>query len=717
MTIESKENNNREMDIYEIAQNRELSWLKFNERVLELAMDPLVPIYEKLKFIAVFTSNLDEFYMVRVGSLTDLSLLKTDPGDSKTKMTSKEQLYEIFKKTKDLYRQKDSIYKRLSEDLFEEGICEMKLQDLSKIDLRHIQSYYRNFIEPILSPMVIDSYHPFPFVENLQSYLIGEIQNDSGKKIGILPIPKAADRIFYFQDPDKIRYIRLEKIIKYYFEDVYSDWKILNFTTIRVTRNADLTLASEIADQDLDYRDSMKNILKKRKRLQAVRIETDKKLSSGLEEFLCKNLKIEKEQIFDLSSPMDMSYVYDFANKMDSELLKHTSFTEFSPQKNPKLDMSKKLLDQVREKDLLFIYPYEDINQFLALIEEAATDKDVVAIRIAIYRLSSNSKIAYSLMKAAENGKDVLALMELRARFDEQHNIDYSEALIEAGVKVIYGIENYKCHSKVCLIIKKGREGMEYISQIGTGNYNEKTAKQYTDISLITSDKQIAQDEIEFFNNMQMGKLDGKYKKLLQAPSNLKEKFLELIDKEISKGKDGFIFFKFNALTDKDFILKLAEASQKGVEIRLIIRGICCLVPGIEGLTQNIEVRSIVGRFLEHDKVYIFGREKNSKIYISSADLMTRNTTRRVEIACPIEDKNAREKILDYLNIQWQDNQKSRKLGKDKNYERIYTEEKSFSSQDYMMASAKAEVLDYREMKKEESTKSLWKGIKKFFKS
>lgn len=704
--------------IYAIAQNRELSWLKFNERVLRIALDPLVPLYEKLKFISIFVSNLTEFYMIRVGSLTDQSLLKNPENDNKTGMSPKEQLNAIFKETKDLSKVKDQIYFSVSQAMKEWGIWEAHIEDLSKTDLREVQSHYRHNIEPILSPMIIDTYHPFPFIENQQFCVVAEISNEMGEKIALLPIPKYLKPILHFKNAHGIKYILTEQIIKYYFQDIYHDWQVKNTAIICVTRNADLTMESEILDEDLDYKDSMKKILKKRNRLQPVRLETDTLLSKKLQEFLCRNLNIEPKQIFVVKSPMKMKYVFDLSAYMSSAELGSLSFYKFEPQINPHLNMSKPLLPQIKSKDIMFIYPYEDIGQFVELLNQAAEDPDVLSIKITIYRLASNSKIAYNLMKAAENGKEVTVLMELRARFDEQNNIDYSDEFIKSGINVIYGIENFKCHSKICLITKKGENGIEYITQVGTGNYNESTSKQYTDISLITADSIIAKDAVDFFNDMQMGDLNGEYKKLLVAPHTLKPKLLELMDEEIKKGKDGRIFFKCNSLTDKEFILKLSEASQQGVDVKLLIRGICCLVPGIKGLTDNIEVRSIVGRYLEHPRIYIFGEGEDAKYYISSADLMTRNTTRRVEVAAPVEDEKLKRKLRHYVEYQWRDNQKARVLLSNKNYDRIYSEDamSSLSSQDYMMEYAISKVTDYKEEERKEEKKTFFQKIAAIFK-
>ncbi|MDO4661980.1 MAG: polyphosphate kinase 1 [Tissierellia bacterium] len=717
--VNTDENSNVSIDdgpkvnIHDVSQNRELSWLKFNERVLKVALDPTVPLYEKLKFISIFISNLDEFYMVRVGSLTDLSLLKKSEKDSKTGMDPKEQLQAIFKDSIDYYKEKDTIYESVDQILRETGIEDIDVSELTKDQKTELNNYYKYYVEPILSPMIIDSYHPFPFIENLLFAIIADISSHVGEKIALLPIPKVLPRVYYFKNSKSIRYIRMENIIKYYFPTLFTRSDVENISIIRVTRNADLTLESDIADEDFDYRQYMKKILKRRKRLQPVRVETDVKLQSSLRNTICKNLDITKEQIFITKTPMEISYVFSMKDNINGNKLDKLSFSPFKPQLNPHLDMNKKLIDQILEKDIMMIYPYEDIGQFLALLDEAAEDPNVVSIKITIYRLSSNSKIDYSLKKAADNGKDVTALMELRARFDEQHNIDYSEELISSGVNVIYGIENYKCHSKVCLITRKSSRGIDYITQIGTGNYNESTSKQYTDISFITSDRTIAKDAVNFFNDMQIGNLEGEYEKLLASPHTLKREFLKLIDKEIEKGEKGKLFFKFNSLTDKEFIMKFVEASKAGVQVRLIIRGICCIIPGFEGLTDNVKVRSIVGRYLEHSRIYIFGEGEDAKYYISSADLMTRNTMRRVEIAAPVENQKLKNKLQHYMDISWNDNDKARELKSDKNYDRIYREDDvSLSSQDYMMEYS---IRKAKEFKPEAESKGIFVKIKEFF--
>ncbi|MDY3946463.1 MAG: polyphosphate kinase 1 [Ezakiella sp.] len=692
-------------EIYNIAQNRELSWLKFNQRVLHEAVDKSVPLYEKLKFISIFVSNMKEFFMVRVGSLEDLLLVNEPAIDNKTGMSVNEQLMAIFKETRSLYKEKDSIYLSVEHGFREEGIFCVDIDELVDADKRILETIFRHQIEPILSPMVIDKYHPFPFLENTELYLCAELKLDDKDMTGIVQVPKMLPP--YFKLPgENLRYILTEKIIEYFLPEIYKQYKINFRCVISATRNADISIESEMLEDDEDdYRNLMRKALKKRQRLQCVRLTTSLELPSKIKKFLMKHLNILDEQIFVTTTPLNMKYVFKLEGDIPEKILKQISYEPFKPQRNPDFKKDMPLMRQVEERDFLLIYPFEDMGHYIELLEEAANDPDVVSIKITIYRLAKNSKVVQALMKAAENGKEVLALMELRARFDEQNNIDYTDELYNAGCKIIYGIEEYKVHSKVTLITYKKSGGLSYITQIGTGNYNESTSKQYTDASFITSDQVIGEDAAKFFQKMTLGELDGEYNKLIQAPSTFKSSLMNLIDEEIKKGNEGRIFFKFNSFTDKDFILKLAEASQAGVKIRLNIRGICCLIPGIKGLTENIEVRSIVGRYLEHTRVYKFGEGEDSIIYIGSADLMTRNTMRRVEVACPIEAPYLKEKINSYLNYIWKDNLKARRLQIDGNYGFIHFDntEEPFCAQDAEMLRAIENANKRQEVKEDKS--------------
>lgn len=706
-------------DIYKYSQNRELSWLNFNRRVLEEAIDENVPLFERTSFISIFVNNLDEFYMVRVGSLNDISLLKEKTIDNKTGMTIDEQLSAIYEKTAKLFLEKDLIYENVMGKLKKFGVYDLDYKDLSKSDKKKVETYYNNVISPILSPQIIDLRHPFPFIDNKRLYIVYEFKSSDEKQFGLVAVPNSLPE-YLILEGENINYIRTENIIKELAAKSFGDVKLKNSHIINVIRNADITVEDDWADHDLDYRNYMKKILKKRTRLQAVRLNSDSELGPDLKKFLCKNLNIIENQVFVTKSPLLMDYIFKIGDYAKENGLENLFYKTYTPRKSPMLNMDKPLLDQILKKDVLLIYPYEDIGQFIKILQEAADDERVISIKITIYRLSKNSKIVQSLVRAAENGKEVTAVMELQARFDEENNINYSDLLFESGCNIVYGVTGYKVHSKICQITLKDGEEIKHITQIGTGNYNEKTSKQYTDLSFITSYEKIGIDGVEFFKNINIGNVNGIYEELIVSPVSFKQKIMELIDEEIKKKENGRLFFKFNSLTDKDLIIKLAEASSKGVKIKLIIRGISCLIPGISGYTENIEIRSIVGRYLEHPRIYKFGYE-NPKIYIGSADLMTRNTERRVEIAVPIHDEKIKQKINDYLDIQWKDNVKSRKINPAGEYEhfKIEPESEFLISQDEMMRKAVQEEKIFEDKKtkiEENSSLSFFKKLKNFFK-
>lgn len=703
-------------DIIKYSKNRELSWLNFNKRVLDEAIDPNTPIFERLKFVAIFTSNLEEFFRVRVGSLTDISNVKDAKPDSKTFMTPKEQIDEILKKTKYLMGEKDKIFEKVMDDLKEVGIEDVSYDELTKRERKNIEKYYMDFIEPILTPQVIDVSHPFPFIENNKIYVALELEGKNGKRFGLVPMPDNLKK-FYFLDRENTAFIRTENILENLCGTTFSNYKVKKTQLITLFRSADINIEDYLYESDEDYKSIMESILKKRTRLQAVAMLTNKSVSKTLRNLFNENLGLSEDEFIETTSPMIMDYVFqleDYVEKIDKSLL----YKPFQPQHNPMLSMNESLLDQVMDRDVLFIYPYEDVDEFIKILEEAAKDPRVTSIKITIYRLAKNSKIIRALLDALENGKRVTALMELQARFDEASNINYSDVLLEAGCNIIYGIPGYKVHSKVCLITMEENNEMKYITQIGTGNYNEKTSKQYTDLSFITGNKAIGLDAVNFFQNMSIGNVNGHYSTLIVSPISFKPRILELIDEEISKGEDGYLFFKFNSFTDKDLIIKLAEASQAGVNIKLIVRGISCLRPGVEGFTDNIEIRSIVGRYLEHPRIYISGKGKLSKIYIGSADLMTRNTEKRVEVATPIFDSDIKKKILEYMNDQWKDNVKARYIDETGNYQKLELkeEEKPIISQNLAMKkaieNAKKSILE----DEEDKNLSLWEKIKNFFK-
>lgn len=676
---------------FPFTQNRELSWLKFNQRVLEEALDSRVPLLERIKFLSIFTSNLDEFFMVRCGSLYDLSLVDPDSIDKKSGMTPNEQLDEIFKEVHSLYRMRDQATKQISPVLESLHIASLSKKQLSKKQTKFIHQYFDKQVLPVLSPQIIDTHHPFPHLINKALYIIVEVKEEGIVKMGIIPVPEFLKRIVELPDGDG-NYMLLEQVILHNVDKIFSKSSILSKTIIRVTRNADINLNEKEIDEDEDYRSFMKKILKKRARLMPIRLEIYKDAPDSIVKYLCDKLDIKENQVFISKTPLELSHLFDVIGKLPDEIKGPLLYTPFTPQKNKYLRLDRPIIDQVLDHDSILFYPYQDIEPFLQLLKEAAENPIVKSIKITIYRLAKNSRIVRYLTRAAENGKDVTVLMELRARFDEDHNIMAAGELEEAGCTLLYGFENYKVHSKICMISVQNKKGeLQTITQIGTGNYNEKTSRMYTDISYITASPLIGEDAIHFFQNMALSKLDGKYDHLLVSPHALKDACLHMIDEEIWKAHNGIeaqILLKMNSLTDLDLIVKLSEASRAGVKIKMLIRGICCLIPGLKGHTENIEVFSIVGRYLEHSRIYCFGTKEESKVYISSADFMTRNTEKRVEIACPIDDPQLKNEVMDYFEIMLSDNVKIRKLCSDSNYVSLETEDEPFIAQEVCMAKA-----------------------------
>lgn len=651
-------------------QNRELSWLKFNERVLEEANDETVPLYERLKFFSIFTSNLDEFYMIRVGSLVDLSIIKPNHLDNKTLTTAKEQLKEVYSKTVPLYIKKDRCYEELERKLREHDISNLKMKELEKIEKNYIDEYFKEFILHILSPQIVDVHHPFPHLANKSIDIVVLLKSNDKTMYGIIPVPSSEKRVIMLPGQNT-RYVLLENVIFEYADEIFEMYETVNKTIISVTRNADISPDDESFDMEEDFKYHMKKVLKKRERLAPVRLEIQKEISNELMEFLCDKLHLTDKQLFISDSPLDMAYVFGLKDMFSPNTKKMLTYQQFKAQDSAMVNKNESMIKQVLDKDIVLSFPYEKMDPFLLLIKEAANDPDVISIKITIYRLARKAKLIEYLVDAAENNKDVTVLMELRARFDEQNNIDWSETLEEAGCKVIFGLEGFKVHSKICLITRRERNKIQYITQVGTGNYNEKTAHIYTDLSLITSNETIGTDAVEFFKNVAIGNLDGDYSLLKVAPNSLKTGVCKLIEAETEKAKNGGrgkILLKFNSLTDREIIDKLAKASKAGVKIDMIIRGICCLLPGIEGKTDNISIQSIVGEYLEHSRVFCFGEGEEMKMYISSADFMTRNMEKRVEIACPILDKNIKKRILSILEIMLKDNVKARTLRSFGNY-------------------------------------------------
>ncbi|HOK63289.1 MAG TPA: polyphosphate kinase 1 [Soehngenia sp.] len=676
-------------------QNRELSWLKFNERVLDEALDETVPLFERLKFIAIFSSNLDEFFMIRVGSLLDLSRLKNPPIDNKTGLTPQAQLENVFENVKPLYKKKDELFFKVENFLREYGIYNLDINELTNSEFTYVEDYFKKNIMPLLSPQIIDSHHPFPHLWNKNLYVIGSLgTKDKTNLVGIIEIPKSIPRVLYFGN-DNLRYILIEKIILYFFNTVFSYYKVSAKSIISVTRNADINPKDEAFDFDEeDFKIHMKQILKKRSRLAPVRLEIYEELDKDLKNYLIQKLNISQNQVFKTKSPIMLDYVLALEDKLSPTLKSKLTYHHFDSLYPPELNPKKSIISQVQNKDVLMIYPYEDIKVFLDLLKEASQSKKVKSIKISLYRLANKSKVVEYLCEAKENGKDVTVLIELRARFDEQNNIEWAERLEESGCNVIYGIEDYKVHSKICLITCVEKDKISYITQIGTGNYNEKTAKLYSDLSLITGNKEIGLDALEFFKNMAISCLDGDYRHLAVAPYSLKNRLIDEIDKQIENAKHdnpSRIIIKANSITERDLIDKLMQASCAGVKIDLIIRGICCILPNIKGRTENITVTNIVGRFLEHSRIYLFGEGEKCSIYISSADLMTRNLNRRVEIAAPVYDMAVKEKIEKFLELNLKDNQKSRIMTSSGDYVKKEVEKELFNCQEYLLNLAQSQ--------------------------
>ena len=674
----------KEMQNY--TQNRELSWLKFNQRVLEEAKDSSVPLLERMKFVSIFTSNLDEFFMIRVGSLYDMSLTDNSTIDSRSGMNPKEQLDAIFAAVAPLYKERDKTYSEIKKLLNPYGVCGLSIKELEQQEKKYVKKYFKDQILPILSPQIVDANHPFPHLLNKELYVIASLKQNGTSMIGIVPVPQFVSDILYLPGHD-IRYIRMEKVIMEYLDVVFDKYEVSNKNYICVTRNADVSPDDEALEINDDFRLLMQETLHKRRRMAVVRMETAEPLDKELEKYFCDKFKIIPAQIYRTKMPMKLDYIFSIMDKVPASLKRSLIDEPFTPQPSRYLTDGK-VIPQVKKKDILLSYPYESMDPFLRMIKEAAYDPTVLTIRITIYRLAKKARLVEYLCAAAENGKEVTVLIELRARFDEQNNIDWSERLEEAGCRVIYGFEGYKVHSKICLITYRNRNNIEYITQVGTGNYNEKTATMYTDVSLITADKGIGEDAAIFFKNMSIGNLNGSYQHIIVSPTSLKPKVLSLMDEEIKKGTDGRIIMKMNSVTDVDFIQKVSEASNAGVKVDLIVRGICCILPGVKGYTENLRVTSIVGRYLEHPRIFLFGTGADQKIYIGSADMMTRNTEKRVEVACPVYDETIRKQLTHMLKIMLADNVKARELKSDGKY---YKKEKGTSkvnSQEYFMREA-----------------------------
>lgn len=669
--------------------NRELSWLKFNERVLDEAASHHVPLCERMAFFSIFQSNLDEFFMVRVGALYDQMLADNHARENKTWMTSEEQLQAIFEKTRIISQRKDHIYKQYMEELEEQGVELLSFSDMLPEDKVYLEKYFEESILPLLSPQVIGKKQPFPFLKNKEIYAVVVLGGKKGDKLGIIPCSNEVFKRLIPVPSGKNHYMLVEELILHYIPEVFDHYEVKSKSLIRIIRNADIDVDEAFDDEELDYRDCMKKLISTRKKLCPVKLEHSRVLDDTVIEHLRRDLGLFKDQVFHTETPLELSFLFQIQNALREK--KELFYEKRIPQNSPEFVDNEPVLDQICEHDKLLFYPYESMKPFIRLLKEAGNDTRVVSIKMTLYRVARNSQIVEALIDAAENGKEVVVLVELRARFDEENNIEWSQRLEDAGCRLIYGLDHIKVHSKLCQITYMSEEGIRYVTQIGTGNYNEKTSKLYTDLSLMTADQAIGEEAAEVFHKLCLAQTVEHTNHLLVAPNCLQNKLIDKIDAEIAKVQDGnagYIGVKMNSLTDKKLIDKLIEASMAGVQIDLIVRGICCLIPEVEGYTDNIQVISIVGRYLEHSRIYIFGKGGDSEVYIASADFMTRNTTKRVEVAAPVYDPELKERILESFNLMLRDNVKASVLKSDGNYYHRDGGDIQLNSQEYFYADA-----------------------------
>ena len=680
---------------FSYTQNRELSWLRFDNRVLDEAFDESVPLFERLKFVSIFESNLDEFLMVRVGGLSDLAELKKQPVDNKSNMTASEQVDAVMAEMPGLLTRWESIFKSIEGKLDTLGVHRARIDSLTPEERTFVTRYFQAYVSPVISPLVIDPRHPFPNLRNGALYLACGLDGvtDEESLLGLIEIPASMNRVVEIPSPTgTYSYILLEDVILACLDSCFGSYKPLDRALIRVTRNADIDPDGEGVEEEEDYRQHMKRILKKRLRLQPVVLAVSGSLEKQTLKTIRKALELSRRSVFTCDIPLNLGYVFGIEGKIPEHLRNELLFTPFKPQPNPTIDMSRSIREQVLQHDKLLFYPYEAMNPFLDLVHEAAYDPECISLRITLYRVAKQSRLCESLIDAAENGKEVTVLMELRARFDEQNNIEWAERLEEAGCTVIYGSEGFKCHSKICQLTYREGMALTRLTLLGTGNFNEKTAKLYSDFMLMTAHPGIGEDANLFFRNLSLGNLRGDYRFLGVAPVGLKPLIMRGLDREIQRalaGEPARVFFKLNSLTDREVIDKIAEASCAGVRVDMIIRGISCLKPGVPGKTENVHVRSIVGRFLEHARVYAFGVDSDM-IYLSSADMMTRNTEHRVEIAFPVLDPTCRALVHEYMGMQLRDNVKARSLTSDGTWVPVERAEgeKPFNSQEALLERA-----------------------------
>lgn len=678
-----------------VYMNRELSWLKFNERVLEEAENPEVPLCERMTFVSIYQSNLDEFFRVRVGSLQDQMLISKEIRENKTKMTSEEQIRAIIKEVKKLNQRKDKAYEKLMKKIEDYGITFINFASAKTEEKKFLEKYFMKEIMPLSSPTIVSKRQPFPFLKNGEIYAVVVLETRNKKeRIGIIPCSNNMLARMVELPGGKGRYMLIEELILHYIGKVFKGYKVKGKSLLKVVRNADID-ADAAYDEDLDYREFMEDLMKQRKKLSPVRIDLSREMDETVVDALCRYLEVTPDRVFRSEAPLDVSFVFQVQDllRRNTELF----YEKRVPQKSPEFKDGQSILQQITQEDKLLSYPYDSIRPFLKMLTEAAEDDSVISIKMTLYRLAKQSKVIEALCEAAENGKEVVVLVELRARFDEENNIRWSRMLEEAGCQIIYGLEHYKVHSKLCLITRRGENGIQYITQIGTGNYNEKTARLYTDLSLMTANEQIGMDAARVFQALAKGEVVEDMEHLLVAPKCLQSKVIEKIEEQIQKQKNGetaYIGLKMNSLTDKRIIDKLIDASKAGVKIDMIVRGICCLIPGVEGETENIHVISVVGRFLEHSRIYIFGKGEEAQYYIGSADFMTRNTVKRVEVAAPVYSERLKKRLQDLFDLMLSDNKKARKEDTKGTYSVVEYKGQPINSQEllYQEAYAKAAV-------------------------
>ncbi len=644
--------------------NRELSWLKFNERVLEEAVDSKVPLCERLSFTSIFQSNLDEFFMVRVGSLHDQMIISENTKDNKTGMKAQEQLHHIFKTVRELTRKKDRAYRNIMKEIKNYGIELISFNDIDYADATYLEKYFKEAVLPLLSPQVVGKKQPFPFIKNKEIYAVALLGSKNNEKVGLVPCSNGVFKRLVSIPSVKNKYMLVEELILHFMPAIFDKYQIKGKSLIRIIRNADIDVDEAFFDEEPDYRDSMEKLIRQRRKLCPVKMEYSRVLDEKIIRNLCKEFNLKKEQIYYSESPLELSFVYKLQDTLRNN--KELFYDRRIPQPPACIASDESMIERIERGDLLLSYPYESMQPFLRLLNEAGRDKRVISVKMTLYRVAKNSRIVEALINAAENGKEVVVLVELRARFDEENNIEWSRRLEDAGCRIIYGIDYIKVHSKLCLITYQNEENeIKYITQIGTGNYNEKTSKLYTDLSLMTANKDIGADAVKIFAELCMAEFVENTKELLVAPKGMKNEILEYMDREIvyaSNNQPAYVGIKINSLTDREIIDKLIECSRAGVKVEMIVRGICCLIPQVDGYTDNISVISIVGRYLEHSRIYMFGTPDRDNIYISSADFMTRNMEKRVEVAAPVLDLELKSRIRRMFDIMYNDRVKGRRL-------------------------------------------------------